>query len=38
MGIRGIPASHAEFEHVDLDTERVRFIFAESNARVGAVT
>lgn len=38
MGIRDIPADYAVFEQFNLTAERTRFIFAESNARIGRAT
>lgn len=38
MGIREIPQDYAAFERFNVDTERKRFAFAESNRRVGEST
>jgi hypothetical protein len=38
MGIRDIPASYEDFERFNLEYERAKFRYAESNRRIGAAT
>lgn len=38
MGVHGVPADYAEFERFNIETERARFAYADTNARIGNAT
>ena len=38
MGIRDIPGDYATFKQFNITAERTRFVFTESNARIGSAT